>query len=80
MKTVRRGDKYRPKNNEVVNIECRGNTYTCVCITDLGPLYKYPSSSILGRCAGCPMDGGCCQEWLTFRRPHRVIPVEDIVE
>lgn len=35
MKVVKEGDKYRPKNNKVVNIEYRGNIITCVCITDV---------------------------------------------
>ena len=80
MRTVREGDYYHPENNEVVNIEYRGDTHVCICITENSSNPKYLGEHILGLCDGCPLDQSCCKRWLYFDVPHCVIPVEDIVE
>ena len=87
MNIIKRGDKYSPKNGEIIGICIEGRIVTCMYIEDRDDFEKYPYNySDGGLCTGCPLCDASqkdrdCREWIRLGGSlHRVIPVEDVVE
>ena len=70
MRPVKRGDYYQPDHGEVVNIRVKDKDHYVVVV--LGESQ--------GSCHGCPLRKELCEDWLDIPIPHRLTPVEEVVE